>query len=67
MVDERIRLGLSAYAWSNLSGISASAISMIVSGRREPSLHTLLMLAEGLQVRLGDVLNELQDGVNRQE
>lgn len=61
LCEERRRIGLSAYAWSNRSGISASAISMIESGKREPSLHTLLLLAEGLGVRLGEILNELQD------
>ena len=61
LINERRRLGLSAYAWSNLSGVSTSAISMIQSGKREPSLHTLLLLAEGLDIRLGEVLNELQD------
>ena len=34
-----------------------------LSGKREPSLHTLLLLAAGLEIRLGDVLNELQDGL----
>lgn len=33
---------------------------MIQSGKREPSLHTILLLAEGLNIRLGEVLNELQ-------
>jgi transcriptional regulator with XRE-family HTH domain len=61
LVDERRKLGLSAYSWSNRSGISASAISMIESGKREPSLHTLLLLTDGLGVRLGEVLNGLQE------
>lgn len=60
LVEERNRVGISAYAWSNRSGISASAISMIESGKREPSLHTLLMLSQGLELRLGDLINELQ-------
>lgn len=60
-------MGLSGYAWSNLSGVSASAISMIESGKREPSLHTLLLLSEGLNVRLGDVLNKLQDLSGREQ
>ena len=60
LVKERNRLGISSYAWSNLSGISTSAISMIESGKREPSLHTLLMLSQGLEIRLGDLINELQ-------
>jgi transcriptional regulator with XRE-family HTH domain len=34
---------------------------MIESGKREPSLHTLLMLAQGLEIRLGDLINELQE------
>ncbi len=34
---------------------------MIESGKREPSLHTLLLLADGLGVRLGEVLNGLQE------
>lgn len=54
---ERLRLGWSKYRLANSSGVSLPAISLIEAGKREPNVLTLLLLADALGIRLGDIIN----------
>jgi transcriptional regulator with XRE-family HTH domain len=55
--EERQRKGLTVYALSKRTGLSPQAITFIEAGDRIPSLETALRIAEGLEIRLGDVIN----------
>lgn len=57
---ERLRQGLSKYRLAQETGISLQGISLIERGQRLPTLHTLLRLAEALQVSLGDLIQKAE-------
>ncbi len=51
--------GLSHEKLANLAGLTRSAISMIESEQRTPTILTCLKIAEALEVSLGDLLKEV--------
>lgn len=53
---EREKRGLSKYAVSQQSGVSQSMLSLIERDMRNPSLETLLKIAEAIGVDLSAVL-----------
>ncbi len=58
LIERREVLGWSKYRLANESGVSLPGISLIESGQREPGMTTLLLLAEAMELRLGDVVND---------
>jgi transcriptional regulator with XRE-family HTH domain len=56
--EERERQGLSMNVVAQRSGLSHSIISLVERDLRNPTLDTLLRLAEVLNVDLGDVIKQ---------
>src|SRR4249919_1297434 len=54
----RKRCGLTLEALGERIGLSASAVSLIETGKREAKVSTLAALAEALDCRLSDLLSE---------
>jgi transcriptional regulator with XRE-family HTH domain len=54
--EERERQGISQYELAPKAGLSASTLSVIERGLRNPTLDTLLRIAEVLEVELGELL-----------
>jgi len=54
--QERKRLGLSNYAVSKRSGVSQSMLSLLDQGLRNPTLETLLKIADALEADLPAIL-----------
>ena len=55
--------GLNLHELARLSGISASALSLIETGQRDLRLTTLCRIAAALRVSAGDLLEAREDGV----
>jgi transcriptional regulator with XRE-family HTH domain len=64
LVDEFGKLrkaqGLSHEKMAFRTGISTSAVSLILSHKRTPTILTCLKMAKALGVRLSDILNRLE-------
>jgi len=56
--EERERRGISKYALSAKCGLAQQTISYIERELRHPSFETVLRLADGIGVKLEDVLNQ---------
>ena len=54
----RRKCGLTLDALSERIGLSASAVSLIETGKREAKVSTLVALAEALECQLSDLLTE---------
>jgi len=54
--EERERQGVSNYELAPKAGLSASTMSLIERGLRNPTLDTLLRIAGVLEVELGELL-----------
>ncbi len=57
---EREAQGISKRALSVRSGISRTAVRMIEAGERQPTLSTLAMLCEALDVELWQKIREVE-------
>ncbi|MBI1400042.1 helix-turn-helix transcriptional regulator [Hyphomonas sp.] len=55
--------GLNLHELARLSGISASALSLIETGQRDLRLTTLYRVAAALRVSAGDLLEDREDDV----
>jgi len=55
---ERERRGLSKYAVSARCGLAQQTIGYIERGLRQPSFETVLRLADGIGVKLEDILKQ---------
>lgn len=64
--QERKRRGLSNYAVSKRSGVSQSMLSMLDNGLRNPTLETVLKIADAVAVDLPDILRQAQLNVGAQ-
>jgi transcriptional regulator with XRE-family HTH domain len=58
--DERKRLGISMEVLADRAGLSQSIISLIERDLRNPTLDTLLRIADVLQIDLADILAKAQ-------
>ena len=54
--EERERRGLTKYALSAQCGLTQQTISYVERGLRQPSFETILRIADGIGVKLEDVL-----------
>ncbi len=57
IINLRIRAELSQQKLAELAGITASAISMIEAGQREPLLSTVIAIADVFNVSLDEIAN----------
>ena len=55
---ERVRQGLSKNKLSQLTGLSLTMVSYVERGMRNPTLDTLLRLADALRVDLGQIIKQ---------
>lgn len=53
--------GLSHEKIANLAGLTRSAISMIESEQRTPTILTCLKIADALEISLGDLLKSIDE------
>lgn len=58
--EERIRQGISQYKLAQQTGISKTSIAFIERYENKPTLRTLLILADGLNIKLSDILRNLE-------
>ena len=63
--EERERRSLSKYAVALRSGLSEQMIGYVERGLRQPSLETTVRLAAGLEVNLGEIINQASKAVSR--
>lgn len=56
--EERNRLGMSKYELEQRAGVSQQMIGYVERGLRSPSFETVVRIAEGLTLDLGDVIKE---------
>ena len=58
--QERIRRGVSQYKLAKECGLCKTSIAFIGRFKNKPTLRTLLMISDCLQVDLGDVLKTVK-------
>lgn len=54
----RMKKGLSLNALERISGVSRSQINNIENGKQSPTLHTLELIAHGLDCKVKDLFEE---------
>lgn len=59
--ERRALMGLSMLAVAERAGLSQQMVSYVERGLRNPSLETLLRLADALELRLSDLLRGAED------
>ncbi len=59
----RVRMdkNISKYRISKETGISSSSLSQIESHKQRPTLYTLLMIADYLEVKLSDIIKQSEN------
>lgn len=65
--EEREKRGLSMNVVAQRSGLSQSIISLIERDLRNPTLDTLLRIAEVVEVDLGDILTRARKEIPKSE
>jgi transcriptional regulator with XRE-family HTH domain len=63
--EERERRGISKYALAETSGLSEQTIGYVERGLRNPSLETVVRIAAGLEIDLGDFIKRANKTVHR--
>jgi transcriptional regulator with XRE-family HTH domain len=63
--SERIRRGLSMYRVAKSSGLSLQMVSYVEHGKRNPTLDTLLRIANALNVNLWKLIKRASGARNR--
>lgn len=63
--EERERRGLSKYSLASRSGLSEQMIGYVERGLRNPSLETVVRIAAGLEIDLGDVIKRAHKAASR--
>lgn len=58
-------VGMSQQQLADSIGVSKGFISALEGGRRAPSIDLLLLIAEALAVRPGELVDALQDEINK--
>ncbi len=64
---ERKRRGLTKYAISQRSGVSETMLSLMGKGLRNPSLATMLRLADGIGADLPALIKKAQASVSKKK
>lgn len=62
---ERVRRGFSMNAVAERGGLSQQMVSYVERGMRNPSLDTMLRMAAGLEINLGDVIHRAEQSAVR--
>ena len=62
---ERERQELSKNELSQRAGISRQAIRLIEEGERQPGIYTLLLLAKALDVKLWQIIKDIEEPKKR--
>ena len=65
--EEREKKGMSMTVLAQRAGLSQAMISFVEREIRNPSLETMLRMAEVLEVNLGDVINRAQAAASKQK
>jgi transcriptional regulator with XRE-family HTH domain len=65
--EERERKKLSRYAVAQRSGISEQMIGYVERGLRQPSLETVVRIASGIGVDLGNIVKQANKVVSQGE
>jgi transcriptional regulator with XRE-family HTH domain len=63
--EEREKRGLSMNVVAQRSGLSHSIVSLVERDLRNPTLDTLLRIAESIEVDLGDILTRAQKEISK--
>lgn len=63
--EEREKRGLSMNVVAQRSGLSHSIVSLVERDLRNPTLDTLLRIAEALEVDLGDILTRARKEISQ--
>ncbi len=61
LIAERKKKGVSCYRLSLDTGLSKGSLSYIENFEQKPSLYTLMIIADYLQVDLGKIISEVMD------
>jgi transcriptional regulator with XRE-family HTH domain len=64
--EQRIRAGLSIYRVAKKSGVSQQMIGYVERGMRNPTLQTLLRIAEALQIDLSKLIKQASTGIKHE-
>ena len=67
LVEERKRCGLSGNSLAEKSGLSQSLISSLENNPWNPTLDTLLRIADVLDVDLGEIISKARVAVRNKE
>ena len=65
--EEREKRGLSMNVVAQRAGLSHSIVSLIERDLRNPTLDTLLRIAEAIEIDLGDILTRAQKAISKPE
>lgn len=65
--EEREKRGLSMNVVAQRAGLSHSIVSLIERDLRNPTLDTLLRIAEAIEIDLGDILTRAQKEISKPE
>lgn len=60
LIKKRDESGITKYKISQLTGISESTLHKIDSRKYVPSLKTITMIADAINIRLSDLFHELE-------
>ena len=60
LVQERIRQNISRYRLAKECGITEAALSYIERHERRPTLYTLKMIADTLNIQLTDIIKNIE-------
>ncbi len=60
LVQERIRQNISRYRLAKECGITEAALSYIERHERRPTLYTLKMIADTLNIQLADIIKNIE-------
>ncbi len=52
--------GISQYRLAKMTGLSREAVRLIEGGERSPTLHSLFLISEALDARLGGLVEEAE-------
>ncbi len=61
LMQERIRQNMSRYKLAKNCGITEAALSYIERHERHPTLYTLKMIADALNVKLADIFQNIEN------
>jgi len=65
--EYRLKAGVSQLQLADSIGVTKSFISALESGRKFPSIDLLVLIAEVLQVRAGDIINDMVEVADKEK